>query len=225
LSEPFAPVALVFDMDGLLLDTERIALEVFETVCRAHGFDVDRNVYFRCIGSTEAATREILTEALGSAFPYDAISRDWFARYRARVSSEPVAVKAGAVELLEQGGRLGLPVAVATSTRTQLARHKLDLAGLAGYFDIVIGGDAVSRGKPDPEPYLAAGRALGCPPGDCWAIEDSDNGVRSAHAAGMFVVQVPDLVPPSPSLRSLGHTVVDDLHAVAALLGKVSVQL
>lgn len=209
-------------MDGLLLDTERIALEVFETVCRAHGFDVDRDVYLRCIGSTETATREIFRAALGSAFPYDAISRDWFAGYQARVSSRPVPVKAGAVELLEQSGRLGLPVALATSTRTQLARHKLELAGLADYFDIVIGGDAVSRGKPDPEPYLTASRALGHVPTACWAIEDSDNGVRSAHAAGMFVVQVPDLVPASASLRSLGHTVVDDLHAVAALLDKVS---
>jgi len=205
-------------MDGLLLDTERIALELFEAVCRDHGCAVERDIYFRCIGSTEAGTRQILCDAMGAAFPYDAISREWFARYRERVSTQAVATKAGAVELLERSGALGLAIGLATSTRTQLARHKLALAGLADYFDVVIGGDAVSRGKPDPEPYLAASRALGQLPERCWAIEDSDNGVRSAHAAGLFVVQVPDLVAPSPSLRSLGHTVVTDLHAVERLL-------
>jgi HAD superfamily hydrolase (TIGR01509 family) len=220
LTKPFAPAALVFDMDGLLLDTERIALELFETVCRAYGCEVERDVYFRCIGSTEAGTRQILCDAMGSAFPYDAISQEWFARYHERVSTDAVPVKAGAVELLERSGELALPVALATSTRTQLARHKLRLAGLDDYFDVVIGGDAVSRGKPDPEPYLTASRALGQAPRACWAIEDSDNGVRSAHAAGLFVIQVPDLVAPSPALRALGHPVVADLHAVARLLAE-----
>jgi HAD superfamily hydrolase (TIGR01509 family) len=220
LTQAFAPAALVFDMDGLLLDTERVALELFETVCRAHGCAVEQAVYFRCIGTTEAGTRQILCDAMGAGFPYDAISQEWFARYHDRVSTQAVAVKAGAVELLERSAALGLPVGLATSTRTQLARHKLRLAGLVDYFDVVIGGDAVRRGKPDPEPYLTASRALGQAPRRCWAIEDSANGVRSAHAAGLFVVQVPDLVPPSPALRELGHPVVPDLHAVGRMLAE-----
>jgi HAD superfamily hydrolase (TIGR01509 family) len=218
LTEPFAPEALVLDMDGLLLDTERIALETFELACRANNFGVDREVYFQCIGSNGAGTRAILLRALGNGFPYDRISKDWAARYHERVMTKPVDLKAGAIELLELVQRLGLPVALATSTRTELANTKLRLAGLDRFFAAVIGGDAVTHGKPHPEPYLAATRLLGRSPSACWAVEDSDAGVRAAHGAGLFVLQVPDLVQPSAAVRSLGHAVVDSLHDVSRLL-------
>ncbi len=215
MSEPFAPAALVFDMDGLLLDTERIALDTFEAACRANGVTVEREVYFTCVGSRGDA---ILRSALGAAFPFDAVNHAWSALYRERVMRRAVNVKAGALALLELAQRLGVPVGLATSTRTELARHKLELAGLTRFFQVVIGGDAVTHGKPHPESYLAATDALGQPPSRCWALEDSDNGVRAAHAAGCFVVQVPDLVQPSASLRNLGHRVVADLHEVVRLL-------
>ena len=214
----FAPRALVFDMDGLLLDTERIALDTFQIVCRAHGVVVENEIYYLCIGSNGAGTREILQRALGPDFPYEPISRDWMDLYHQRVSTQAVDVKDGAVALLDLVERRGLPVALATSTHTSLATTKLRLAGLDRYFSAIIGGDTVARGKPDPEPYLAATRALGHAPSTCWAIEDSDNGVRSAHAAGLYVLQVPDLVQPSAAVRSLGHTIVNSLFDVAALL-------
>jgi HAD superfamily hydrolase (TIGR01509 family) len=218
LTETFAPQALVFDMDGLLLDTERIALDTFDIACRAHGIVVEKEIYYLCIGSTGAATREILQRALGPDFPYEAISNDWSELYRARVSTQAVDLKDGALALLELVRGRRLPIALATSTRTALATTKLRLAGLDGYFSAIIGGDAVARGKPDPEPYLAATTALGVAPDRCWAIEDSDNGVRSAHAAGLYVLQVPDLVQPSAAVRGLGHVIVNSLYDVAALL-------
>jgi HAD superfamily hydrolase (TIGR01509 family) len=218
LTQVFAPQALVFDMDGLLLDTERIALETFETACRAHHCAVDRDVYYRCIGSNGDGTRAILQNALGQSFPYDRISKDWMALYRQRVSTQAVDLKDGVLELLELVRRLRLPIALATSTHTELANTKLRLAGLDAFFAAIIGGDAVAHGKPHAEPYLAATRALGHPPGTCWAIEDSDNGVRSAYAAGLYVLQVPDLVQPSEAVRNLGHAVLTSLHDVARLL-------
>jgi HAD superfamily hydrolase (TIGR01509 family) len=205
-------------MDGLLLDTERIALDAFEIACRAHGVVVEKDIYYLCIGSNGAGTREILERELGPDFPYGPISKDWMELYHQRVSTQAVGVKDGALALLELVRGRRLPVALATSTHTTLATTKLRLAGLDGYFSAIIGGDVVARGKPDPEPYLAATRALGHAPGTCWAIEDSDNGVRSAHAAGLFVLQVPDLVPPSPAVRGLGHVIVNSLYDVAALL-------
>jgi len=218
LTGAFAPRALVFDMDGLLLDTERIALDAFQAACRGHGVTVDNEIYYLCIGSNNDGTREILQRALGPEFPYDRISKDWMALYHQRVSTQAVDLKDGALALLELVRRRGLPAALATSTHTALATTKLRLAGLDGYFSAVIGGDAVTRGKPDPEPYLAAARALGHSPATCWAIEDSDNGVRAAHAAGLFVLQVPDLVQPSAAVRNLGHVIVRSLYDVAALL-------
>jgi HAD superfamily hydrolase (TIGR01509 family) len=215
LTQPFAPAALVFDMDGLLLDTERIALETFEAACTANGVSVAREVYFTCVGSRGDA---ILRRALGSTFPFDAVSRDWSALYNERVMTRAVDVKEGAITLLEMTRQLDLPIALATSTRTALAKHKLEMAGLARFFQVVIGGDAVTHGKPHPEPYLAAARALGRSASRCWAVEDSENGVRAAHAAGCFVLQVPDLVQPSQSVRDIGHRILADLHAVAHLL-------
>jgi HAD superfamily hydrolase (TIGR01509 family) len=221
LTEPFAPEALVLDMDGLLLDTERIALDAFEAACRVNAVAVDRTIYYRCIGTNGAGTREILQSALGPDFPYERISRDWTDLYHDQVSSRAVDVKDGAVALLELAAGLGLPIALATSTHTALANTKLRLAGLDRYFAAIVGGDAVTHGKPHPEPYLAATRVLGISPCVCWAVEDSDNGVRAAHAAGLFVLQVPDLVQPSAAVLRLGHTVVTSLHDVAGLLSRL----
>jgi beta-phosphoglucomutase-like phosphatase (HAD superfamily) len=102
--------------------------------------------------------------------------------------------------------RLDLPIALATSTRADTARRKLALAGFVDYFDFVIGGDDVIHAKPNPEPYVTAAARLGMAPSSCWALEDSDNGVRAAPGAGAWVIQIPDLVPPSAEVRARGTT-------------------
>jgi HAD superfamily hydrolase (TIGR01509 family) len=141
-------------------------------------------------------------------------------RYEAQVLAEPVPVKAGAVAVLECLRERQIPIALATSTQAPIAARKLELAGLDGYFEIAVTGDQTSRGKPDPEPYVEALRRLGQAARECWALEDSDNGVVSAHRAGMLVVQVPDLIEPADEVRALGHPVVDSLLDVLTLLGE-----
>ena len=215
-----APRAVVFDMDGLLLDSERICMEIFAEVCVSNGFEFDRIVYGRCIGTNREGTRQVLLEGYGAEFPYEVVEDEWMSRYEAQVQSEPVPVKAGATEVLECLRRREVPIALATSTQAPIALRKLELAGLAGYFEIAVTGEQVSRGKPDPEPYVEALRRLGQAARDCWALEDSDNGVVSAHGAGMMVVQVPDLIEPTAEVRALGHVVVDSLVDVLALLGE-----
>ncbi len=221
MTKLFAPQAIVFDMDGLLLDTESIALATFEDACRVHGLDVERAVYERCIGTSVQGTRDILAGVLGYD-AYDRLSRDWFSGYKARVSTQAVDIKDGGLEILELTRSLGVPVALATSTATELARTKLRLAGLLEFFAAIVGGDAVANPKPHPEPYLTAARALGFAPNQCWAIEDSDNGVRAAHAAGLFVFQIPDLVQPAAEVRAIGHPVLHSLREVARLLAEHS---
>lgn len=217
---PIAPPrAVVFDMDGLLLDSERICMAIFADVCVQHGFAFDRAIYGRCIGTNREGTRRVFLDGYGPEFPFEAIEHDWMRRYEARVREQPVPVKTGALAVLEWLRERSVDIALATSTQGPLAARKLELAGLDGYFEIRVTGDQVSRGKPDPEPYLEALRRLGQAAEGCWALEDSDNGVRAAYRAGMTVVQVPDLIEPSAEVRALGHPVVDSLVDVLALLG------
>ena len=205
-------------MDGLLLDTERLCMETFFEACRAHAVEADREAYLRCIGTRGEMTRQILLAGHGEQFPIDAVSKTWWALYEDHVLHRPVEKKRGAAELLEFLSAGGWPVGLATSTGTATAERKLELAGLADHFAHIVGGDQVARGKPDPEPYLTAASRLGVDPGGCLAMEDSENGVRSAVSAGCHVIQVPDLVPPTDELRALGHRVLNHLGEVADLL-------
>lgn len=213
------PDALIFDMDGLLLDTERVDRAAFEAACRDAGYpSPDMSVYADCIGTTGRKVEAILRKGYGSGFPWEAVHKNWRQRYRERLENQPADVKPGAIEILSHAERSGIPCGLATSTHSRLAALELARAGLDGYFSVVVTGDSVRRGKPDPEPYVTAAQRLGACAGRCWALEDSANGVRSAMAAGCQVFQVPDLVEPSPELRSLGHEVVETLHDVLAVL-------
>ena len=203
--------AAIFDMDGLLLDTERICMDCFLEAGRELGYAIDRDVYLACIGTNEAGTRRILIEGHGADFPFEAITTRWRKRYVEHIRAHAIPRKAGVEALLEAIVASGTPLALATSTARELACIKLHNAGLAHYFDHVVGGDQVSQGKPHPEIYLRAASILNVSPQDCIAFEDSENGVRAALAANMSVVQVPDLVEPSRVLRSRGHRIVASL--------------
>ncbi|SHO57525.1 HAD family hydrolase [Vibrio quintilis] len=206
--------AVIFDMDGLLLDSERLALENFQTTCRKFGLDDFTDVYLTCIGTNLARTHEILQQAMGDTVDYPAFSQARETAYQALINREAIPLKPGVAELLEYLKQHQIPVAVATSTQRERALLKLRHAGLADYFPVVIGGDQVTRSKPDPEIYLKAAAALGISPADCLALEDSANGVRAAVAAGMKVIQVPDLIQPDAQLLTLGHTICQSLTEV-----------
>lgn len=212
------PAAVVFDMDGLLLDTERLARDAFLEACELLGLTVDDAVYARCIGSTPLGTREILREALGVGFDFGALDRHWDDRYRRRIEAAPVDLKPGARELLDDLAALGIPRGLATSTGRPMATRKLTGAGVLSYFSCLVCGGETARGKPHPDPYLAAVSALGVPADAAWALEDSENGVRAALAAGLTVIQVPDLVAPSEAVLTLGHTVMSSLQDVREAL-------
>ena len=208
------PRALAFDMDGLLLDTERPARDGFLHACRAVGATPDLAVYQRCIGRRMQESRQILLDGHGPEFPLEAVLAAWERYYIERVRHRVPAVKPGARALLQTAQSLRLPCALATSTQAPGARERLTAVGLAGYFTVWATGDRVARSKPHPETYQLAAAELGVAPAAVWALEDSANGVRSAHAAGCHVLQVPDLVQPDAALLALGHTVLPSLCAV-----------
>lgn len=208
---------MVFDMDGLLLDTEPISMKTFVAACREYDFEPDLEIYYQCIGTNSERTREILIKGYGPDFPFTEVLKLWRMSYD-EATRQSIPVKSGVISLLEYLGKRPLKKAVATSSRRDNAVKKLTRAQILHFFDFILGGDQITRGKPDPEMYLAACRKLGAEPERCLALEDSENGVRSALSAGLLVIQVPDLIQPSEEIKALGHTIAASLTEVEKML-------
>jgi beta-phosphoglucomutase-like phosphatase (HAD superfamily) len=217
------PVAgVVFDMDGLLIDTEAVWRDVQMAEAAAQGLDLPLDVIFSLIGQRWQANRRILQDHFGPDFDVETfiavVSQRHAATCRAGIS-----LKTGVIELLDLLDVLGLPRAIATSSDRQVVVERLGPGGLLHRFHAVITNEDCAEGKPHPEPYLNAVRTLGLTPADCLALEDSYNGVRSAHAAGMMTVMVPDLLPPTEEIGGLCVAVAETLHQVReALLAATS---
>jgi HAD superfamily hydrolase (TIGR01509 family) len=210
--------AVIFDLDGLLLDSERIILETFVEACESFQIKADTSVVLRCIGVNRAKSEAILKAGLGENFPYDEVVSLWLQKHAAKAHQAPIPLKKGAQALLQRIKAAGLPIAVATSSPYDEAMLKLQNAGILDYFEFIVAGDQIQHSKPDPEIYLKVAQRLGVEASRCLALEDSNNGVKAAHAAGMVVVQVPDLVEPSESVKALGHVIVDSLAEVVPYL-------
>ncbi|BDR15217.1 phosphatase [Vibrio sp. STUT-A11] len=204
--------AAIFDMDGLLLDTERVCMRVFQEACEVQQLPFYTEVYLSIIGRNAAGIEAIFRKAYGNDL--DRLHQEWRTRYNAVVKHQAIPVKEGVVELLEWLKEQSLPIAVATSTAKDVAKIKLELAGLSKYIDNLTTGCEVSNGKPDPEIYLLAANRLNVEPTKCLAFEDSNNGVRAAVAANMSTYQIPDLVEPCDEVRQFGHSIVPSLHDV-----------
>ncbi|MBV1907480.1 MAG: HAD family phosphatase [Pseudomonadales bacterium] len=198
-------------MDGLLLDTERVHLDCFVASCVQFDLVPDMHALHACVGTNQKRTREILTAAYGPDFPWNQIRTAWQQRFHTVVETQGIDVKQGAQQLLEKLVALKIPAIVVTATSRDVAESRLHGAGIRNYFVDIVGGDDVNTGKPHPEPYLEGLKRLNAKAERCWALEDSENGVRSAHAAGLTVFQVPDLVEPGSLVLQLGHTVCQSL--------------
>jgi HAD superfamily hydrolase (TIGR01509 family) len=209
--------AVIFDMDGLLLDSEPVGLSAFVESCRECGYEPDTRVYYKCIGTNYAGTKEVLTREYGPGFPFDDIYPIWHKKYREGITSVPMPLKPGARDILNYLETEGIKKAVVTSTRQETASKMLSNTNLLDYFEFVLGGDQIEKGKPDPEIYLTGCRRLGEEPTHCLALEDSDNGVLAAYSAGVEVIQVPDLIEPSDRVKALGHRIVRSLGEVERL--------
>jgi len=209
--------AVVFDMDGLLIDTERLMLKAMDEAARQMGRDMPFATFQRMVGLTHAKSDEILVEHFGAGFDLDAYAADVRARFVAGHEAG-IALKAGVIEMLDHLDAVGAPRAVATSSRMASVETHLGQAGLLDRFDAFITAESVTQGKPHPEPYLKAAQALRLDPRDCIALEDSHNGVRAAAAAGMMTIMVPDLLEPNDEMYGLCVRIARDLHEVRDLL-------
>ena len=214
---PHMPTAIVFDMDGLLFDTEALYQEAILVVAAEGGHDVTSGIFSRTIGLPWPQTRSLLLGHFGNAFPADEFVAAWV-RHFDLMATTRLSLKAGAIELLDLLDDLGLPRAIATSSAHHTVQHHLMAHDLGGRFHEIVGHGDYAVGKPAPDPFLKAAERLGVEPRLCLALEDSHNGVRSASSAGMMTMMVPDLLEPTDEIRGLCTFVARDLHEVRSLI-------
>lgn len=210
--------AAVFDLDGLLIDSERIYGAALDSVLRAMGFEPPDALHASMMGLPGSQCDAVLRETFGPAFSSSLFVERFLAFIEPHFATG-APLKPGAVELLDHLDRRGLPKAVATSSGSRAATSKLRGAGLLDRFDAVITSSDVERGKPHPDVFLEAAARLGATAARCVAFEDSHNGVRAAHGAGMATIMVPDLMEPTEEIAALCAAVARDLHEAARLLG------
>jgi beta-phosphoglucomutase-like phosphatase (HAD superfamily) len=212
--------AAIFDMDGLLLDTERVCMQAFEQACQQLSLPFVKSAYLKIIGRNAKGIEEAIMSHYAQYIEYAPLRKAWMDGYWPIVENQAIPVKSGVIELLEWFKAESIPVAVATSTHNKLAATKLKLAKIDHYFEHISSGCEVTQGKPHPEIFLLAASRLNIPAEQCLAFEDSSNGVLSAMAAKMQVYQVPDLVIPDQDMLTLGHCIKPSLNAVLADLKK-----
>ncbi|MBQ7679756.1 MAG: HAD family phosphatase [Butyrivibrio sp.] len=208
---------ILFDMDGVLFDSERASLDCWQTLSGDYQLTNVEEVYRRCIGGDVRHTRSILVDAyphLTGSVIDEMLSR-CSALFHEKYDHDgiPLPMKPGAREILEDLSAQGIPLGLASSTRKATVLQQLKNADLLRYFQEVIGGDEVATSKPSPEIYETIRNRMGANPARCAAIEDSFNGVRAAHAAGCHTIMVPDMIPADDEMRGLAAVICEDLFA------------
>ncbi|NEI33625.1 HAD-IA family hydrolase [Rhizobium leguminosarum] len=214
---PHIPAALIFDMDGLIFDTEALYQQAFLAASSARGYNLPITLIQSTIGVPWVKSRLLILEQMGSDFPVDQYG-EAVTDHFTLLATDQLRLKPGVIELLDVLDQLKLPRCIATSSSHSTVQSHLSAHGLAGRFDAVIAHGDYAASKPAPDPFLTAAKRLSVEPALCLALEDSFNGVRSASAAGMMTFMVPDLLSPTPEIHSLCTGVVSDLHAVCKLI-------
>ncbi|MBR7619442.1 HAD family phosphatase [Phenylobacterium sp. 20VBR1] len=214
---PHRPSAVIFDMDGLLFDTEALWQEGLLAAAAEAGHAIPAEVYDQSIGVRRSQCGPLFRAHFGDDFRFEDFHADWRRHFWLVAENRP-AMKPGVPELLDLLDQLRLPRAIATSSSRPTVERHLTAHGLTDRFDAIICRGDYETGKPAPDPFLKAAERLGVAPRLCLALEDSHIGVRSAAAAGMMTVMVPDLLEPTPELAALGIVVAGNLHEVRDLV-------
>lgn len=210
--------AVVFDMDGVLFDTERLCRESWTMIAKEQNLSRIDDVLTECTGTNREATIRIMKKAYGEDFDAIGFMNISSEINTKRIEKEGIPIKKGAREILyflrEENYKIGL----ASSTRKYRILDNLEKSGLTDFFQVIIGGDMIKHSKPEPDIYLLACKELAVSPEGTYAVEDSPNGIRAAYSAGMMPVMVPDLLEPTEEILALTVTCKKDLLQVMEYL-------
>lgn len=214
------PQAVVFDMDGVLFDTERLYLEEWRSFAAEKQIPSEQmeKAIYGCVGLNNADTRLLFRQILGEQFSFDEAYEACSRHMRDKIEQEGIPIKPGVREILEYLRSEKYKLALASSTRTERVLIQLEQGQIRDYFTVVTGGDRVEHSKPQPDIYRITCEELGVAPENAFAIEDSPNGIRSAYGAGMHPIMVPDLIMPTPEIEMLLYARCETLFDVMALL-------
>lgn len=209
---------VIFDMDGLMFDTERIYYKAWQESAAAHGYSISWEIYVQIVARNNRYIEKVLKEILGEALPYDVICEGKRAIADQIIAEEGIIKKDGLVELLDYLDKKGIKKAVATSSMREKALRYLELGGIKERFDWIICGSDVEESKPNPEIFLKVANHLGIEPEACMVLEDSRLGIQAAKAAGMMGIFIPDLVQADEEILENASKEVASLKDVITLL-------
>ena len=213
--------AIIFDMDGVLIDSERISFKCFQEVFKEHNYKMDEIFYLRLIGRNVKSIKAIMEEEYGTDFPFDTIYKKKSNLALEITDKNGVIIKPGVHELLDYLNKENYKIAVATSTRRERALQLLEEAKIKDKVNYVICGDQVENSKPNPEIFLKAAKGLNVSPEKCIVIEDSDAGITAAHAAKMIGIHVPDMKLLDDDIKKLAFKICDNLADVKNYLEEI----
>lgn len=212
---------IIFDMDGLMFDTEQISYKAWHLAAKAFGFELLEDVFQKTLGTTLSKTEEILMAHYGPKFPFEAVKSERIVLSEQMILAHGVPMKFGLLELLNYLQGKHIKMAVATSTSRKRAVQLLALADVSAYFDYVLCGDEITHSKPDPEIFLKVADRLDCNPSKCIVLEDSPLGVLGAFNAGMIPIAVPDLTKGALMFQKYAHVTCENLLEVKAFLDQL----
>jgi HAD superfamily hydrolase (TIGR01509 family) len=212
--------AVIFDMDGLMVDTEMLAIEAWESAAQMHGAHMPRSVCTALIGLNQRDSEQYIADTLGPAFPLIAVRDDFLRRVHQRLDSGDLLAKPGLYELLDFLEEHAIPKAVATSSARSEAIKKLEAVGVSHRFPVLATSDQVHHGKPAPDLFLLAAERLGVSPARCTVLEDSEAGIKAAVAAGMRAILIPDIKQPSPAVAAMATHICPSLAQVREILAR-----
>lgn len=194
------PKLAIFDMDGLIFDSERLFMNMKHMILREYGYPAREEDYLKTIGLAGQQLRDKLAELYGPEYPADEISQKTRAKVNEYMESHGPDIKPGIETLLQCFREHQIPCCVASSSRHEYVEKYLKLAHLDNYFSYIIGGEEAVRSKPEPDIFLAACKRSRIKPSDAIVLEDSENGIRAAFAARIPAICIPDLKQPSPEI-------------------------
>ncbi len=206
--------AVIFDMDGVIFDSEVLVLQSWKEVAAMYGFAIEDELFFRCVGVNAVNTKEIFLDYYGRDFPYDEYKAQASKWFHDRYDNGLLPMKPGVRELLTYLKEAGYLIGLASSTRKATVTREIGDAGLLPFFDDLTCGDMLEKSKPEPDIFWMACDSLGVSPGQALVIEDSFNGIRAAHKAGCIPLMVPDMIAPDGEMEEKAFKIFENLFEV-----------